>query len=160
MLTGLLNFFFRTGIRDADCGMRAFRRETLPRLSLRTTGTEFASETVIRAAKERLAIEQPRSSTTASGLIEALELQGRLATPALPARAQSDLPVRTPGPVPIRGGRDLVADRAGPRVGPGRTWDLHTLIAGSLLEIIGTQAIGLGLCAHAYGTYFTSEHQR
>ncbi len=27
VLTGLLNLFFRTGIRDAHCGMRAFRRE-------------------------------------------------------------------------------------------------------------------------------------
>ena len=42
----------------------------------------------------------------------------------------------------------------------GRTWEMHTLIGGSLLEIIGTQVIGLGLCAHAYGTYFMSEHER
>jgi hypothetical protein len=39
----------------------------------------------------------------------------------------------------------------------GRTWDLHTMIAGSLLMIIGTQILALGLCAHAYGTYFMSE---
>jgi hypothetical protein len=36
----------------------------------------------------------------------------------------------------------------------GREWDVHTLIAGSLLVIVGTQTIGLGLCAHAYGTYY------
>ena len=57
-LTGLLNLFFRTGVRDAHCGMRAVRRSALPRLDLRTTGMEFASEMVIRAGKERLAIDE------------------------------------------------------------------------------------------------------
>ena len=29
ILTGLLNLFFRTGINDAHCGMRALRRDVL-----------------------------------------------------------------------------------------------------------------------------------
>ena len=58
ILTGLLNLFFRTGINDAHCGMRALRRDVLPRLDLRTTGMEFASEMVIRAAKENLKIAE------------------------------------------------------------------------------------------------------
>jgi hypothetical protein len=39
----------------------------------------------------------------------------------------------------------------------GRQWDVHTLIAGALLVIVGVQVLGLGLCAHAYGTYFLDE---
>ena len=58
ILTGLLNLFFRTGISDAHCGMRALRRDVLPRLDLRTTGMEFASEMVIRASKEKLKIAE------------------------------------------------------------------------------------------------------
>jgi glycosyltransferase involved in cell wall biosynthesis len=58
VLTGLLNLFFRTGVKDAHCGMRGLRRDILPVLDLRTTGMEFASEMVIRAAKERLDIRQ------------------------------------------------------------------------------------------------------
>src|SRR3712207_6703213 len=58
VLTGVLNLFFRTGVNDAHCGMRALRRDVLPRLDLRTTGMEFASEMVIRAAKEHLDIRQ------------------------------------------------------------------------------------------------------
>jgi hypothetical protein len=42
----------------------------------------------------------------------------------------------------------------------GRQWDLHTMIAGSLLTIVGSQVVGLGLCAHAYGTYFMGERDR
>jgi hypothetical protein len=58
LLTGLLNLFFRTGVNDAHCGMRALRRDVLPRLDLRTTGMEFASEMVIRASKENLKIAE------------------------------------------------------------------------------------------------------
>ena len=39
----------------------------------------------------------------------------------------------------------------------GRSWDLHALIGGALLMIVGTQVLALGLCAHAYGTYFMGE---
>jgi hypothetical protein len=38
-----------------------------------------------------------------------------------------------------------------------RQWDLHTLIGGSLLLIVGAQVVTLGLCAHAYATYFMGE---
>src|SRR6478735_3130573 len=58
VLSGILNFFFKTGIRDAHCGMRGIRRNVLPRLDLRTTGMEFASEMVIRASKEKLRIAE------------------------------------------------------------------------------------------------------
>jgi glycosyltransferase involved in cell wall biosynthesis len=58
LLSGTLNLFFRTGVRDAHCGMRGFRRDILPTLDLRATGMEFASEMVIRASKERLAISE------------------------------------------------------------------------------------------------------
>jgi hypothetical protein len=39
----------------------------------------------------------------------------------------------------------------------GRTWDLHAMIGGSLFMIVGTQVLALGLCAHAFGTYFMGE---
>ena len=40
----------------------------------------------------------------------------------------------------------------------GRRWEVHTLIGGSLLLIIGVQVVTLGLCALAYATYFMGEH--
>jgi hypothetical protein len=39
----------------------------------------------------------------------------------------------------------------------GRRWDLHTLIGGSLLLTVGVEVLTMGLCAHAYGTYFMGE---
>jgi hypothetical protein len=42
----------------------------------------------------------------------------------------------------------------------GRQWEQHAMIAGSMLTIIGTQVLALGLCAHAYGIYFMQERER
>jgi hypothetical protein len=39
----------------------------------------------------------------------------------------------------------------------GRAWGIHAIIGGSLLMIVGTQVLALGLCAHAYGTYFMGD---
>jgi len=51
VMSSILNLFFRAGIRDVNCGMRGFTRDLYHRLGLRTTGMEFASEFVIKAAK-------------------------------------------------------------------------------------------------------------
>src|SRR5206468_4328943 len=39
----------------------------------------------------------------------------------------------------------------------GRTWQIHTMIAGALLAIVGSQVVALGLCARAYAFYFMSD---
>jgi glycosyltransferase involved in cell wall biosynthesis len=41
--------FFRSRVRDFHCGLRAFRREAIERIHLRTTGMEFASEMIVKA---------------------------------------------------------------------------------------------------------------
>ena len=97
VLTGVLNVFFRTGVSDAHCGMRALRRDVLPRLDLRTTGMEFASEMVIRAVEgEARHPRVPDRVPPARRRVEAVELPRRLAAPALPARPQPDPPVHRP----------------------------------------------------------------
>ena len=59
VLTGILNLFFRTGVSDAHCGMRALApRRAAARSTCARPGMEFASEMVIRAAKEELDIRQ------------------------------------------------------------------------------------------------------
>ena len=58
VLTGVLNLFFRTGVRDAHCGMRAVRRDASRGSTCARPGMEFASEMVIRAAKENLEIRE------------------------------------------------------------------------------------------------------
>lgn len=58
VLTGLLNLFFRTGIDDAHCGLRAIRKDAYHGLGLQGSGMEFASEMVIKASLRKLRIDE------------------------------------------------------------------------------------------------------
>ena len=58
LLSWLLNLFFGTSVGDVHCGMRAFTRDAYHRLALKTTGMEFASEMVARAARIKLHIAE------------------------------------------------------------------------------------------------------
>jgi glycosyltransferase involved in cell wall biosynthesis len=51
VLSGILRLLFGASIRDSHCGMRGFTKDVYERMDLRTTGMEFASEFVIKAAK-------------------------------------------------------------------------------------------------------------
>jgi glycosyltransferase involved in cell wall biosynthesis len=158
VLTGILNVFFRTGVSDAHCGMRALRRDVLPRLDLRTTGMEFASEMVIRATKEKLDIREfPIEYHPRGG-------QSKLSSFRDGWRHLRFLLVHSPTHLFMLPGALLLA--LGTLVALvsllqidvfGREWELHTMVAGALLMIVGTQVVALGLCAHAYGTYFMNE---
>lgn len=158
ILTGLLNLFFRTGISDAHCGMRALRRDVLPRLDLRTTGMEFASEMVIRASKENLRIAEfpieyhPRGgesklSSFRDGWRHLRFLLVHSPTHLFIVPGAALASIGTLILILVGGGLDFF----------GRAWGLHTLIGGALLMIVGVQVLALGLCAHAYGTYFMGE---
>jgi hypothetical protein len=158
ILTGVLNVFFRAGVSDAHCGMRALRRDVLPRLDLRTTGMEFASEMVIRASKEQLDIREfPIEYHPRGG-------KSKLSSFRDGWRHLRFLLVHSPTHLFMLPGALLLA--LGTLVSLvsllqidvfGREWDLHTMVAGALLMIVGTQVVALGLCAHAYATYFMNQ---
>jgi glycosyltransferase involved in cell wall biosynthesis len=158
ILSGLLNLFFRTGISDAHCGMRALRRDVLPRLDLRTTGMEFASEMVIRASKENLQIAEfpieyhPRGGESKLSSFR----DGWRHLRFLLVHSPNHLFI-LPGALLAALGMVLMCLVASGLAFFGRAWGLHSLIGGSLLTIVGTQVLALGLCAHAYGTYFMGE---
>jgi hypothetical protein len=158
ILTGILNLFFRTGVKDAHCGMRAVRREVLPRLDLRATGMEFASEMVIRAAKEKLDIREFPIEYHPRGGDSKLQSfrDGWRHLRFLLVHSPTHL-FLVPGAVMAAIGALITLTVLAQIDIFGRNWDLHALIAGSLLEIVGTQVVALGLCAHAYGTYFMGE---
>src|SRR5262249_38082439 len=58
VLTGVLNLFFRSPIRDAHCGLPASGRDAYLRLGLPPRGMEFASEMVVRACLQRQRISE------------------------------------------------------------------------------------------------------
>jgi hypothetical protein len=50
VLTFVLNLFFRSGFSDAHCGLRAFTKQAFLRINPTSTGMEYASEMLIKAA--------------------------------------------------------------------------------------------------------------
>jgi glycosyltransferase involved in cell wall biosynthesis len=158
VLSGVLNLFFRTGIRDAHCGMRALRRDVLPQLDLRTTGMEFASEMVIRASKEKLDIREfPIEYHPRAG-------ESKLSSFRDGWRHLRFLLVHSPTHLFMIPGMALLLLGAVVALISvfevpvfGREWQLHAMITASLLMIVGTQVVSMGLCAHAYGAYFMND---
>jgi len=158
ILTGFLNALHRTKVRDAHCGMRAVRRSVLPVLNLRTVGMEFASEMVIRAAHEDLDVREIP-----------IELHPRVGDSKLSPFRDGWRHLRLivvynpnflfilPGAIMfVAGGLISLLVFFGTPV-LGRDLQIHSLIIGCLLVLLGVQAIGLGLCARAYGVYFISD---
>ena len=158
LLTGILNLFFRTGVRDAHCGMRALRRDVLSRLALRSTGMEFASEMVIRAAKEDLAIREipieyhPRAGESKLSSFR----DGWRHLRFLLVHSPTYLFLIPGALIAVLGALVMLTVLAEVNVF-GRQWDLHTMIAGTLMTVVGTQVLALGFAARAYGIWYLSE---
>jgi hypothetical protein len=158
ILTRVLNIFFRSGVQDAHCGMRAFKRDALDRLKLRTPGMEFASEMVLRSSKAGLKVAEididyhPRIGDS------------KLNTFSDGWRHLRFLLIHSPTHLFLVPGLVLFALGAVMMLVVltgvdlfGRSWDLHAMIAGSMAAIIGSQIITLGLSAKAYGVYHLNE---
>src|SRR5439155_25638246 len=142
ILTGILNLFFRAGIKDAQCGMRAFRRDVLPKLDLQTTGMEFASEMVIRAAKEKVAIAQLPIEYHPRGGESKLSTwrDGWRYLRLLLVHSPTHLFLLPGAILFVLGSLILVTVLARLNVF-GRQWDIHTMIGGAMLTIVGTQVL-------------------
>ena len=58
VLSGIGRVFYKTKIGDFHCGQRGFRKESILKLGLCTTGMEFASEMVVKAVMYGLKIAE------------------------------------------------------------------------------------------------------
>ena len=154
-LTALLNLFFRAGISDSHCGMRGFSRATYDRLDLRSTGMEFASEFIIKAAQigSRIA-EVPVT----------LRPDKRGRPPHLRSFRDGWRHLRfmllyapnwlflLPGSVLMAAGLALVFWLLpGPRhLTPTIVLDVHTMIFGVIFTLLGAQIISVGFFAKVF----------
>jgi hypothetical protein len=151
ILSGFLNLLYRSGVHDAHCGMRALRRDTLPRLRLRSTGMEFASEMVVRAAKENLAVTEfdidyrPRTGDS------------KLSSFRDGWRHLKLLLVNSPTALFMVPGLGMLAvgllgiafSMAGVSI-LGHEWQIHATIASALLTLVGAQVVALAVSARAF----------
>ncbi len=154
LLSGFLNLVYRTPIGDAHCGMRAFRRDLLPTLDLQSTGMEFASEMVIRAARRGVRIaEIPIQLHPRGGESKLSPLRDGWRHLRLMLVYSPNFVFIVPGAVMVVLGSLVMAVAFSETSVFGRPWYLHTQLVGSAILIIGAQVVGLGLCGRAYGVY-------
>jgi len=159
ILSGFLKLLYRTQVRDAHCGMRAVRRAALPRLDLRTDGMEFASEMVIRAAKTDLNVtEFPISLHPRGGESKLNPFSDGWRHVRLMLLHNPTFLFSLPGLLTaIAGVIAMLAVFASVSLF-GHTFDVHTLIGGSLLFVVGSQLIGFGLCGRVFAAKEFGDH--
>ena len=58
VLTGIGRLFFKSPVGDFHCGLRAFRKDAIEELGLRTLGMEFATEMVVKATTFGLSVTE------------------------------------------------------------------------------------------------------
>lgn len=75
VLTGIGRVLFRSPSGDFHCGLRGFRRSSILKLDLRTTGMEFASEMVVKATLNNLRITEVPTTLTPDGRSRAPHLR-------------------------------------------------------------------------------------
>jgi glycosyltransferase involved in cell wall biosynthesis len=158
VLTAILNLFFRTGLSDTHCGMRAFRREHLDGLDLRTSGMELASEQIIRAAKLGLEIRElpisygrrtgrSKLSSFADGWRHLRLLLAHSPKWAFVVPGAALLAIGLAGALVVLADLELA----------GRDWEFHTLAAAALLTIAGSQVLQIGLFARVFAARYLGE---
>lgn len=161
VLTRILNVMYGSGVSDAHCGMRAFRREALESLDLRMLGMEFASEMLIRASKIGLQIEEiPIEYHPRRG-------ESKLKSFRDGWRHLRFLLVHSPTHLFLVPGLTLFGAGLLAMIAIlanfsffGRQWELHAMIGSSMLTIAGAQVVGLGLAARAYGVHHLGDRDR
>ncbi len=155
ILSGFLNLLYRTPISDAHCGMRAVRRDALPILDLQSTGMEFASEMVIRAARARLDIrELPIALHPRGGESKLSPLRDGWRHLRLMLVYSPGFLFVIPGAAMVLLGALIDVTVLAKLTIFGRSFYIHAEIGATLLIIVGVEVIALGLIARTYAVYF------
>jgi hypothetical protein len=157
VLSRLGRLFFHIPIGDFHCGMRAFRRDRVLELGLRTSGMEFASEMVVRASLAQLSMCEVPTTLRPDGRSRAPHLRTwrdgwrhlrfllafsprwLLVYPSLVLQAVGLL-----GLVWLAVGSHVVG-----RIGFG----LHSMLACATMFVIGVQGLGLAMVARSYAAH-------
>ncbi len=155
VLSFIGRLFFKIPIHDFHCGLRGFSREKIVSLDLQTTGMEYASEMIVRAALYGLSMSEIPVTLSPDGRGHKSHLEPWhdgwrhlrflfLYSPRwlyfYPGLAMLVLgllisALLLPGPMIIGGGVGL---------------DVHSLLVGAASILLGTQTITFGLIARSY----------
>lgn len=154
ILSRIGKLFFSSGCGDFHCGLRGFKKASIIALDLQTTGMEFATEMVAKAARQKFRITEVPTI---------LYPDGRSRPPHLRSWRDGWRHLRfmllysprwlfmIPGFTMLALGFLLLfALVGGPLNMVGIQLDIHYMILGSLLALIGFQVIALGVYAMVF----------
>jgi glycosyltransferase involved in cell wall biosynthesis len=157
LLSWLGRLFFNSSLGDFHCGIRAFRREAVQGLGLRTNGMEYASEMVVRASLDNFRVvevptvlrpdgrsRRPHLRTWRDGwrhlkFLLAFSPRWLLVYPAMFLLAVGALGLG----VLSFGSREFI----------GVHFSVQTMLACATGVIVGIQALGLSVIARSYATH-------
>ncbi len=152
LLSGMCRLFFRTGLSDIHCGMRAFTRGAYQKMKLRTKGMEFATEMAVAALQNKFRIKEV-----------AVSYHPRLGKSKLNPLFDAWRHIRfmlfycpvwlyfIPGMTGfVLGIIMLLVLLKGPVLFLGRYWDIHVMIFAGSLCILSYQVLNIGVYAHTY----------
>jgi glycosyltransferase involved in cell wall biosynthesis len=150
-LSWFLNVLYKTGVSDSHCGMRAFTRDAFEKMKLVTPGMEYASEMVIKASRAGLKItEVPITYYPRKGRSKLKSLNDGWRHMRFMLMYSPTHLFLVPGFLVLLVGLMLViALYPGPIWTPWHKFDIHFMVLGSVLAILGYQIINLGLFAKA-----------
>jgi glycosyltransferase involved in cell wall biosynthesis len=154
VLSWLGRLFFKSPIGDFHCGLRGFRKSSIEKLHLQTTGMEFASEMIVKATlfKQRITevptvlwpdqrSRPPHLRTWRDGWRHLRFLM--LYSP--------DWLFMFPGGTLFGLGFLLLLALAPGPIQIGKLYfDLHYVVLGSLMSLLGVQVLSLGIYAKVY----------
>ncbi len=155
VLSFIGRLFFKIPLGDFHCGLRGFDREAILALDLKTTGMEYASEMIVRAALHGLKMEEVPVT---------LAPDGRGRKPHLHPwhdgwRHLRFLLLYSPRWLYLYPGLAMIAAGLlisalllpGPlMIAEGVGLDVHTLLVGAMSVLVGVQSLTFGLMARAY----------
>lgn len=155
VLSFLGRLFFKIDVGDFHCGLRGFDRQKIIDLGLRTTGMEFASEIIVRAALANLKITEAPIALARDGRGRKSHMRSwrdgwrHLRFLLLYSPRWLYL---YPGLVMIVFGLAIAGLLLpGPfMVTPQVGLDVHTLLVGALSILVGVQSITFALLARSY----------
>ena len=154
VLSFLGRLFFHVPTSDFHCGIRGFRKEAIDRIGLKTTGMEFASEMVVKAALFGLRIAE---------IPVTLRKDGRSRPPHLRTWRDGWRHLRFllmysprwlylwPGLLLVLLGAGLLAWLfPGPRHVGAATLDVHAMLGAAVMVLAGVEAITFGVFAKVF----------
>jgi glycosyltransferase involved in cell wall biosynthesis len=157
VLSRLGRLFFKAPLGDFHCGIRAFRTDAVRDLRLRTNGMEFASEMVVRATLDHLAIVEVPTVLHPDGRSRRPHLRtwrdGWRHLKFLLAFSPRWLFLYPALALFVLGAIGLGVLAFGPRALAGVHFATQTMLACATAVIAGIQTVGLWVIARLYATH-------